>query len=66
MKKLQHFFQYMVYRVDDNGNEFEMESFPSHEEAQAFALEYERRGHKQIYLIKRVTSSNSSPSSKND
>lgn len=54
MEKAKHTTGFVVYRVDDNGNEFEMQTFNSHSEAEAFAMDYERRGHKQIYLIKKV------------
>lgn len=38
-----------VLRRDDNGNEFVVATGLSSDEAQALVLEYESRGHKQVY-----------------
>jgi hypothetical protein len=46
--------KYVVYRVDDNGNEFEMERFHEKPAAEWFAKRYQEKGHKQIYLVRDV------------
>ena len=47
--------KFIVYRVDDNGNEFEMESFHVEYMANWYALKFQSKGHKQIYLVKNIT-----------
>ncbi len=42
-----------VWRQDDNGNEFMIASALSESEAKSFAEEFESRGHKQIYWLRR-------------
>jgi hypothetical protein len=41
-----------VWRQDDNGNHFRVQSGLSHEEARSMAEELEKRGHKQFYWFK--------------
>ncbi|MGR8935523.1 MAG: UDP-3-O-(3-hydroxymyristoyl)glucosamine N-acyltransferase [Gammaproteobacteria bacterium] len=45
---------YVVYRVDDNGNEIEMERFHSEATAKEYADKYQAKGHKQVYLVKKA------------
>lgn len=42
-----------VMRVDDNGNEFIVRQDLDHAAAAALAAEFESRGHKQAYWIRR-------------
>lgn len=42
-----------VMRQDDNGNTFVLSSGLDEVAARAMALEFERRGHKQMYWIRR-------------
>jgi len=44
--------RWVLYRIDDNGNEVEMRRFAERAEAEALMREYERRGHKQAYLVR--------------
>lgn len=44
--------RWVLYRIDDNGNEVEMRRFAERAEAEALMGEYERRGHKQAYLVR--------------
>jgi len=44
--------RWVLYRIDDNGNEVEMRRFAGRAEAEALMREYERRGHKQAYLVR--------------
>ncbi|MFC0708492.1 hypothetical protein [Azorhizophilus paspali] len=44
--------RWLLYRIDDNGNEVEMRRFAERAEAEALMREYERRGHKQAYLVR--------------
>ncbi len=46
-----------VVRQDDNGNEFLVEARLTLEAATALAKEFEARGHKQLYSVRRETSS---------
>ena len=46
---------YSVYRVDDNGNEFEMERFYEECFAKKYAKEFQSRGHKQSYFTRELT-----------
>lgn len=42
-----------LYRYDDNGNEFLVETYNSYIEAEVSRYTFEARGHKQIYYLKR-------------
>ena len=42
-----------VWRQDDNGSRFEMSAGHTREEAERLAAEFEARGHKQTYSVKR-------------
>ena len=44
--------RWVLYRIDDNGNELEMRRFAGRAEAEAVMREYEARGHKQAYLVR--------------
>lgn len=44
--------RWLLYRIDDNGNEVEMRRFAERAAAEALMHEYERRGHKQAYLVR--------------
>ena len=44
--------RWLLYRLDDNGNEVEMRRFASRAAAEALMREYEARGHKQAYLVR--------------
>ncbi|GFR49946.1 hypothetical protein Agub_g12053 [Astrephomene gubernaculifera] len=41
-----------LYRIDDNANEFLMATFAKRVEAEQMMLEFESRGHKQVYFIR--------------
>lgn len=43
---------WVLYRIDDNGNELEMRRFPERAGAERTMREYEARGHKQAYLVR--------------
>lgn len=43
--------QWLLKRADDNGQTYVMQAFTSKEEAEAQALFYERKGHKQLYWV---------------
>lgn len=43
---------WLLYRIDDNGNEVPMRLFDERSEAEAAMREFERRGHKQAYLVR--------------
>ncbi|EIK53474.1 hypothetical protein YO5_11660 [Stutzerimonas stutzeri TS44] len=43
-----------LYRIDDNGNEVEMHRFSDYRVAEQAMHDYERRGHKQAYLLREV------------
>lgn len=43
---------WVLYRIDDNGNEVEMCRYASRSAAEAAMREYEARGHKQAYLVR--------------
>lgn len=45
---------WVVRRVDDNGNVFEVERFSHRGEAETLALELTARGHKQTYWVERI------------
>ncbi len=42
---------WVLLRQDDNGNRYEISRFPSREEAEGAASEFEARGHKQLYYV---------------
>jgi len=44
--------RWLLYRIDDNGNEVAMRRFASRAHAEAAMREYEARGHKQAYLVR--------------
>ena len=44
-----------VLRLDDNGNTFLIAQVASELEAHAIAKAFEARGHKQTYVVERVT-----------
>ena len=46
--------KYRVIRLDDNGNEIEMEQFLNELSADSYAKTFEVRGHKQTYFVKDV------------
>jgi hypothetical protein len=46
--------RWCLFRVDDNGNEFEMQRFDDELTALAARDDYERRGHKQAYFVRRA------------
>lgn len=55
---LAHFakqYKYGLYRLDDNYNEFLMESKLNKYGAHCLAIEYQRKGHKQDYYVREVT-----------
>ena len=41
-------------RLDDNGNEFEMGRYADEAAAERARREFERRGHKQLYFVRRL------------
>lgn len=43
---------WVLYRIDDNGNELEMRRFPERAAAERMMRDYEARGHKQAYLVR--------------
>lgn len=43
--------RWALWRLDDNGNRFLMETYDSRERAEAAAREYTARGHKQTYWV---------------
>lgn len=45
--------RWALWRLDDNGNRFLMETFDSRERAEAAARDYTARGHKQTYWVER-------------
>ena len=44
--------RWLLYRIDDNGNEVAMRRFARRDEAEAVMRDYEARGHKQTYLVR--------------
>lgn len=42
---------WILMRADDNGQAFEMARFDTRHEAEAAALDFESRGHKQVYWV---------------
>ena len=45
--------QFSVWRLDDNNNEFLVRGSLTEEEALALVREYEAKGHRQAYWVKR-------------
>jgi len=43
-----------LYRTDDNANETIMHRFPNEELANKARVTYEKRGHKQLYMVRKV------------
>ena len=43
---------WLLYRIDDNGNELEMRRFPERAAAERTMRDYQARGHKQAYLVR--------------
>ncbi len=43
--------KWSVFRMDDNGNVFEIVKNKKYEEAAELSREYNRRGHKQLYWV---------------
>lgn len=43
---------WLLYRIDDNGNEVTMRRFARREDAEAAMRIFEARGHKQAYLVR--------------
>lgn len=46
--------QWILWRLDDNGNEAEMFRLPDRARAEFYKQVYERRGHKQAYAVRRA------------
>ncbi len=46
--------RYVVWRLDDNGNEFPVRSFDTRDEAEALRQALTERGHKQSYWVRRM------------
>ena len=44
--------RWLLYRIDDNGNEVAMRRFASRAAAEAAMRAFEARGHKQAYLVR--------------
>lgn len=44
--------RWLLYRIDDNGNEIAMRRFATREEAEAAMRTFAARGHKQTYLVR--------------
>ncbi len=43
--------KWRLMRLDDNGNEFEVQRYDDRSAADKACLEFERRGHKQTYYV---------------
>ncbi|MCZ4128699.1 hypothetical protein [Stutzerimonas balearica] len=54
MKQTAQRLAWLLYRIDDNGNEIEMARFAERSSAERAMHDYERRGHKQVYLVRSV------------
>ena len=54
-----------VWRQDDNGNQFPIETFPDQQTAEQLALELESHGHKQLYWVSRSDQSVAGESAEN-
>jgi hypothetical protein len=50
--------QWELYRTDDNANEVIMHRFPSEDIANGARITYEKRGHKQLYMVREVEQTN--------
>lgn len=46
--------EWLLYRIDDNGNRFEMQRFSSREEAMKRANYFEHKKHKQSYFVSKI------------
>lgn len=46
---------WILYRIDDNGNKFEMNRFHQKNSANWFCDKYEAKGHKQKYFVSKAT-----------
>jgi ribose 5-phosphate isomerase B len=46
--------KWIVWRRDDNGNQYEVARYDSKEEAEATAEEFESRRHRQVYWVEPV------------
>ncbi|MGE4406524.1 hypothetical protein [Pseudomonas sp.] len=44
--------RWVLYRIDDNGNEVEMQRFSDRASAERLMHAYQARGHKQTYLVR--------------
>jgi ribosome maturation protein Sdo1 len=51
---LADFPRWRLLRIDDNGNEFEIAVYPEEEAAVKACVEFEERGHKQTYFVRRA------------
>lgn len=49
--------EFSVWRLDDNNNEFLVRDGMAEDEALALVLEFEGRGHRQTYWVKRESDS---------
>lgn len=49
-----------VIRQDDNGNRYRVGSYATRAEAEQVASRFDDKGHKQLYLVERVSPSDSS------
>lgn len=46
---------WVLTRLDDNGNEFEIQRFLLEQSAQWIKLQYEKKGHKQAYFVRKIS-----------
>ncbi len=46
--------EWMLFRIDDNGNETEMERFRDRLSAERVMRAYEAKGHKQAYFVRKA------------
>lgn len=44
--------RWLLYRLDDNGNEFLIERYQQPEAAETIRAQYEAKGHKQLYFVR--------------
>lgn len=44
--------RWLLYRLDDNGNEFLIERYQQPEAAERIRAQYEAKGHKQLYFVR--------------
>ncbi|KRA17996.1 hypothetical protein ASD69_10265 [Lysobacter sp. Root604] len=44
--------RWLLYRLDDNGNEFLIERYQQPEVAERIRAQYEAKGHKQLYFVR--------------